>query len=154
MLDSRRASRMAHVLLAADLEPTSPRVVARLALEAGGHSIHEVHDGYEALATAEATRPDALVLDTALSGLDGFQVLERLRLRPALRHLPVVMLSGIPRDVAGELARSLGAVRFLARPFTNVELAEALDAALGSDASSTVAEDRPPTIPDWRPRPP
>ncbi|HEX8863424.1 MAG TPA: response regulator, partial [Actinomycetes bacterium] len=68
---------MARVLLAADLEPVSNRVVARLALEEAGHEVHEVHDGFDALTAADSTRPDVLVLDTMLAGLDGFQVLDR-----------------------------------------------------------------------------
>src|SRR5919206_269476 len=58
---------MARVLLAADAEPVSNRVVTRLALEEAGHTVHEVHDGFEALAVADVIRPDALVLDTALA---------------------------------------------------------------------------------------
>ncbi|HEY7060528.1 MAG TPA: response regulator [Chloroflexota bacterium] len=125
---------MAQVLLAADAEPVSNRVVARLALEEAGYTVHEVHDGFEALAIADATHPAALVLDTALPGLDGFQVLDRLHRHPTLRHLPVVMLSTMPRDVGGELAHSLGAVRFLPRPCTNADLAEAVALAIGAQA--------------------
>ena len=139
---------MARVLLAADAEPLSNRVIARLALEAAGHTVQEVHDGYDALAVAETTRPDALVLDSALGGLDGFQVLDRLRRRPMLRQLPMVMLSGIPRDVVGELAHSLGAVRFLARPFTNDDLAEAVDSALATRPPTAGV---PPGPVGWRP---
>ena len=145
---------MAYVLLAADVEPTSSRVVARLALEAAGHIVQEVHDGYDALEIAEATRPDALVLDTLLSGLDGIQVLDRFRRRRALRHLPVVLLSNIPRNVAGELARSLGAVRFLARPFTNADLADALEAALATRPPAAAPADVTSTAAHWGPRAP
>ncbi|HZS01356.1 MAG TPA: response regulator [Chloroflexota bacterium] len=125
---------MARVLLAADVEPVSNRVVARLALEEAGYTVDEVHDGFDALAVADSTRPDVLVLDTNLPGLDGFQVLDRLHRHPALRHLPVVMLSTMPRDVGGELAHSLGAVRFLPRPFTNADLGEAVALARGAQA--------------------
>src|SRR3954447_4921626 len=127
---------MARVLLAADVEPASNRVVARLALEEAGHEVHEVHDGFEALTVADGIRPDALVLDTMLAGLDGFQVLDRLYRHPTLRHLPVVMLSTMPRDVGGELAHSLGAVRFLPRPFTNTDLGEAVALALGAPTAA------------------
>src|SRR5690242_7937430 len=141
---------MAQVLLAADAEPVSNRVVARLALEEAGYAVQEVHDGFEALAVADAIRPAALVLDTALPGLDGFQVLDRLHRHPTLRHLPVVMLSTMPRDVGGELAHSLGAVRFLPRPFTNADLAEAVALAVGAPApadAEDVASSR--TVAEW-----
>ena len=145
---------MASVLLAAGEESTSSRVVARLALEAAGHTVQEVHDGQSALAQAEASRPDLLVLDTDLPVYDGFQVLERLRRHPALRHLPVVIISTIPRMVGGELARSLGAFRYLGRPFTNADLDAAVRAALTAPArgASPLAANSaawPPTAP-WR----
>ncbi|HLH27255.1 MAG TPA: response regulator [Chloroflexota bacterium] len=140
---------MARVLLAADIEPVSNRVVARLALEEAGHEVHEVHDGFDTLTVADSLHPDALVLDTMLAGLDGFQVLDRLRRHPTLRHLPVVMLSTMSRDVGGELAHSLGAVRFLPRPFTNAELGEAVALALGTEAPSGVAPAGGHTVAEW-----
>ncbi|HWP29308.1 MAG TPA: response regulator, partial [Chloroflexota bacterium] len=79
---------MARVLLATDVEPARNQVAARLALEATGHVVEEVHDGFEVLAAVATRRPDVLVLDTSLSGLDGFQVLTRLRRDAALRELP------------------------------------------------------------------
>jgi CheY-like chemotaxis protein len=140
---------MARVLLAADVEPVSNRVVARLALEEAGHEVIEVHDGFEALTAAETNRPDALVLDTALAGLDGFQVLDRLHRHPTLRHLPIVMLSTMPRDVGGELAHSLGAVRFLPRPFTNTDLDEAVALALATQAPAGAEATSGRTVAEW-----
>ncbi|HZU07994.1 MAG TPA: response regulator [Chloroflexota bacterium] len=147
---------MARVLLAAEAEPASNRTVARLALETVGHAVEEVHDGESALAQAEATRPDLLVLDTALPGLDGFQVLTRLRRHPALRYLPVVMLSTLPRSLGGELARVLGAERFLSKPFSATDLATAVEAALASrvPGAATPPAPSPPWAPaEWRARP-
>lgn len=140
---------MARVLLAADAEPVSNRVVARLALEEAGHEVHEVHDGFDALTVADSIRPDALVLDTSLAGLDGFQVLDRLHRHPTLRHLPVVMLSTMPRDVGGELAHSLGAVRFLPRPFTKADLGEAVALALGAEAPADAEGRGGRTVAEW-----
>jgi CheY-like chemotaxis protein len=145
---------MASVLLAAGEESTSSRVAARLALQAAGHIVREVHDGPSALAQIEAQRPDLLVLDTDLPGYDGFQVLDRLQRHHALRHLPVVVLSTIPRSIGGELARSLGAAEYLARPYTNVDLDAAVTAALGSSADSAPSAAPPGTWPfnsPWRP---
>jgi CheY-like chemotaxis protein len=149
MLFIKEGAPMARVLLAADAEPVSNRVVARLALEEAGHEVHEVHDGFEALTLADSIGPDALVLDTALAGLDGFQVLDRLRRHPGLRHLPVVMLSTMPRDVGGELAHSLGAVRFLPRPFTNTDLGEAVALALGVAAPADADVPISRTVAEW-----
>jgi len=142
---------MADVLLAAGEEATSSRVAARLALEAVGHHVREVHDGQSALAQAEASRPDLLVLDTDLPVYDGFQVLERLRRHPSLRHLPIVVISTIPRSVGGEFARSLGAVRYLTRPFTNADLDAAVQEALAAPAPGSAP--LAPSRADWPPPP-
>jgi len=149
---------MASVLLAAGDEATSSRVAARLALQAAGHDVREVHDGQSVLAQAEANRPDLLVLDTDLPVYDGFQVLDRLRRHHTLRHLPVVVLSTIPRSVGAEFTRSLGAVRYLARPFTNADLDAAVAEALAAPppGTSPLAAGRAewPAAGAWRPPPP
>jgi CheY-like chemotaxis protein len=144
---------MARVLLAAEEEATTSRV-ARLALEAAGHDVREVYDGQTALAEIDAQHPDVAVLDTSLPILDGFQVLDRLRRQPAYRHLPVVMLSTISKSLGGELARSLGAARFVAKPFTATHLTEAIDTAMtprpAAGGPPAPAVPRPPS--DWRAR--
>src|SRR5712692_3047639 len=150
---------MARVLLAAEEEPTSNRVIARLALEGAGHIVQEVHDGMSVLAAVDAQRPDALVLDTALPELDGFQVLDRMRRHHTLRHMPVVMLSTIPRDVGGELARSMGALRFLPKPFTAADLNEAVETALearaagASQVAAPLQRSAARSAAEWRARP-
>ena len=112
--------------------------------------MHEVYDGQTALAETEAEHPDVVVIDSSLPTLDGFQVLDRLRRHPSFRHLPVIMLSTLPKSLGGELSRSLGAARFLPKPFTAVQITEAIDVALAPrDAPPAVVT--PSTI-DWRAR--
>jgi two-component system response regulator ResD len=69
-------------VLVVDDEPTIAEVVARY-LERAGYRTAVAHDGDEALACADRRRPDLVVLDLMLPGVDGLEVMRRLRGRPA-----------------------------------------------------------------------
>lgn len=70
-------------------------------------------DGEQAMMLAEKALPDVVLLDVLLPGIDGFEVLKRMRINPALKRTPVFMLSnfGQAEDIAK--AKALGADRFL-----------------------------------------
>jgi CheY-like chemotaxis protein len=80
-------------VLVVDDDPAVRRLVVET-LRAEGVELREAADGRAALKEIEERRPDALVLDLTLPELDGFAVLERLQADPALRTLPVVVLTG------------------------------------------------------------
>ena len=76
-------------------------LVYRLRLEMDGYEVIHATDGEEALRLASAEVPDLILLDIRLPKMDGFEVLERLRLDPRTAHLQVVVVSnslvGSPR---------------------------------------------------------
>ena len=65
-------------------------------------------------------RPDAILLDIGLPGIDGIFYLERLRETPQTRRIPIVAISG--SDEAGRAAKAVGAEAFLRKPFSPLEL--------------------------------
>ena len=65
-------------VLVVDDEPTIAEIVSRY-LERAGYQTTIAHDGAEALASAERGRPDLVVLDLMLPGVDGLEVMRRLR---------------------------------------------------------------------------
>ncbi len=70
-------------------------------LTASGYAVHTAQDGLEALAVIRQVRPDCIVLDIVMPKLDGGQVCAAVRLDPALRHIPIVVFSGLgPPDFA------------------------------------------------------
>jgi DNA-binding response OmpR family regulator len=83
----------------------------------------EAADGDEALEKKRASPPDLVLLDMMMPGRSGIDVLREMRREPALRRVPVVVVSAwqAPGDVAAALAA--GADRFLAKPFRVDELA-------------------------------
>lgn len=79
-------------------------------------------DGDSALQALETQDPDVLVLDLGLPGIDGFEVLRRVRDRPAPREIPALVLTG--RMQTGDVARAreLGANDYLTKPFQAEQL--------------------------------
>ncbi len=130
---------MAKVLLATDSGPPHTWSLLRVFLESAGHDVSAVHDGEAVLSAVPSDPPEALILDTALPTLDGFQVLARLQQQPSAARLPVLMISGIPAQLGSQLAGSLGASAYLCKPFTFQALQQALDELLGVEHNAPVS---------------
>src|SRR3712207_5006750 len=93
--------------------------------------VEAVGDGRAALGAAEARRPDLLLADVMMPGLDGFGLLRAVRASPALRHLPVVMLSARAGEEARIEGLEAGADDYLVKPFSARELLARVAATLG-----------------------
>ncbi len=102
------------------------RLVTRL-LERAGHTVRLAADGEAGLRAFYSQRPDAVVLDIGLPGLDGWQVLERLR---ELSDVPVLMLTAQGDELDRVRGLRGGADDFVAKPFGRQELAARVDALL------------------------
>ena len=98
------------------------RAVVRDQLEEQGYEVIEAVDGEAALAQAIAGRPDAILLDIEMPGLDGYQVLARLKADVELADIPVVFLTG--RTGTADMVEGLraGAHDYLRKPFEPAEL--------------------------------
>jgi DNA-binding response OmpR family regulator len=96
-------------------------------LERAGYRVLEAVDGEEGLRLLASERPDLVILDVAMPGLDGWEVLERIR---KSSDVPVVMLTA--RAQAGDRDRGLrsGANDYLTKPFRRQELLDRLAAIL------------------------
>jgi CheY-like chemotaxis protein len=112
-------------ILVVDDDP-SIRALLRDVLEHEGHDVQTVADGFAALRAVAAARPDCVLLDVRMPGLDGHEVLARLRRRADGPALPVVMLTAAADDANAWQAWSGGADYFLAKPFEARELLRCL----------------------------
>jgi len=88
-------------------------------------------EGKHIFDTVAAHAPQIIVLDIMLPDVDGWELLSKLHQHPATRHLPVIV-SSVVRE--RDLAMALGAVQFLAKPFTHHQFLEALNEAIHSDS--------------------
>ncbi len=89
-------------------------------------------DGYEALAMARRHRPDLILLDLRLPGMDGYEALTHLKRDAVTQTIPIVAISAHVADVDQERKRliALGAAAFLPKPFSIGELLDEIETAL------------------------
>lgn len=119
---------MARVLVVDD-EP-DVLLLCRLNLEQRGHEVLEAADGDAALELARSGRPDLVVLDLMLPGIDGYQVLQALGAGEETSGVPVLVLTAKSLQADRERSRQLGAAAFLTKPFLPDELCDMVDAVL------------------------
>jgi signal transduction histidine kinase len=99
-------------------------------LEQQGHTVRAAASGEEALEITERESFDVILLDIVMPGLDGFEVLGRLKADPERRHLPVIVVSGLEEVDSAARCIELGAEDYLTKPFNPVFLKARLDASL------------------------
>jgi DNA-binding response OmpR family regulator len=90
----------------------------RLRLAADGYQVVIGRDGEEGLRMASDEAPDFIYLDLRLPGLDGFEVLERLRAGATTMHIPVIILTNYGEPELRERGLKLGALEFLVKADT------------------------------------
>ena len=125
---------MAKILVVDD--DASVRALLRDVLECEGHDVEMAPDGFAALRAVSRARPDCVVLDVIMPGLDGHEVLARLRQLDGGPSLPVIMLTGAADDANAWRAWSGGVDYFLGKPFDPTELLGYLDYLFASGARS------------------
>nr|WP_033825737.1 response regulator transcription factor [Kitasatospora sp. MBT63] len=108
-------------ILVVDDDPTVAEVVTGY-LHRAGYRVDRAADGHQALAAAAEHRPDLVVLDLMLPGLDGLEVCRRLRATEAGADLPVVMLTAKGDEADRILGLELGADDYVTKPFSPREL--------------------------------
>jgi DNA-binding response OmpR family regulator len=111
----------ARVLVIDDEGPI--RLLCRVNLEAAGMVVHEAEDGLTGLEVARRERPDVILLDVMMPGMDGWEVFGELLEDERTANIPVVFLTARAelRDQARGL--ELGGVDYVTKPFDPLELA-------------------------------
>jgi diguanylate cyclase (GGDEF)-like protein len=103
-------------------------VELNLSLE--GFTVHVAHDGQEAVAKAQNLRPDAVLLDVMMPGLDGYEVARRLRSNARTNHCAIIMLTAKSLSADTVLGLTAGADDYISKPFDPPELVARVRAAL------------------------
>lgn len=121
------------ILLAEDEE----NIVTSLSflLSRAGFEVVVESDGRSALRSALDDPPEAMILDVMLPGLDGYEILDRLRAKPKGADLPVIMLTARGQREDREAAMTKGANLFISKPFSNAELVSAVTGLLDARAA-------------------
>ena len=116
---------MPRVLVIDDEAPI--RLLCRVNLEAAGIEVSEAEDGKSGLDVARAERPDVILLDVMMPGMDGWQVFEQLLQDESTSKIPIVFLTARAelRDQARGL--ELGGVDYVTKPFNPLNLAPLIE---------------------------
>jgi len=106
-------------VLVVDDTPLNVKLLT-LQLEYEDYIVNTAANGLEALAKIEADKPDIVLLDVMMPGLDGFETCRRIRANPATAHIPVVMVTAL-QDV-DDLVRGLRPALTISSPYRSTAL--------------------------------
>jgi CheY-like chemotaxis protein len=106
------------------------RMILRRALEDEGHTVSEAENGRQALVNLAGATFDVVLLDIVMPELDGYATLEAIKADPALRHLPVIIISGVEEIASVVRCIEAGATDYLPKPFQPAILRARIEASL------------------------
>lgn len=90
-------------------------------LSQDGFMVLEADNGEKGLSILEQEKPDLLVLDLLLPGIDGFEILRRVRNKPEIQDIPVIVLTNLGDQGSVEKAKKLGAKDYLIKTDYSLE---------------------------------
>ena len=94
----------------------------KMRLEANKFHVTIASNGEKGLQQIKASVPNLILLDVMMPGIDGYEVLRRLRREPATRHTPIIMLTAKGESKSIFKAQDLGATDYLIKPCESTEL--------------------------------
>jgi DNA-binding response OmpR family regulator len=121
---------LASTVLVADDDADILRFV-EINLRLEGFDVVTARDGPDALAKAVAVRPDLVLLDVQMPGIDGYTICARIRAEATLAAVPVIIVTANYGSAEVEAARRAGADDFLVKPFLPATLLDMAKAMLG-----------------------
>lgn len=112
----------------------------RLALEKAGFQVISALDGKEGLSIAREKKPDLIILDVNMPGMDGWQVLRSLKIHPELRKIPVIMATTADKIADIERGFSLGAKEYVVKDEQLTRLVDKVEKVMASQKPETKVE--------------
>ena len=113
------------------------RQLVRYNLEKEGFQVMEAADGLQGLRTAQREKPDLVLLDLMLPGMDGLEVCRTLKGAPVTAALPIIMLTAKAEEVDKIIGLELGADDYMTKPFSPRELTARIKAVLRRSQKET-----------------
>lgn len=117
---------MAKNVLVIEDEPNIIEAISFI-LSRDGWRVATHSNGVDAVSAVQSRRPDLVILDVMLPGRSGYDILRDLRAAAETADLPVLMLTARGQTKDREMAQTLGASRFMSKPFSNAEVLEAVN---------------------------
>lgn len=108
------------ILVAEDHEDN--RQILRDLLASGGFDMIEAGDGGQAVAMAETSHPDLILMDIQLPVIDGYEATRRIKAQPSLKAIPIIMVTSYALSGDEKKARQAGCDDYVAKPFSPRQL--------------------------------
>ena len=108
------------ILLIEDQEDN--RQIVRDLLTSAGYDLIEAVTGEDGVSMAETQRPDLILMDVQLPGLDGHEATRRIKANPALRHIPIIVVTSYALSGDEAKAREAGCDGYVAKPYSPRQL--------------------------------
>ena len=124
------------ILLVEDDE--AARFILSAVLRHAGYAVTETRTALEGLRSLESEMPDALLVDIGLPGVDGLELIRRIRSGPSARRLPIVVVTVYAFDTDRQSAFDAGCDRFLTKPISPAELLRTLEELLPEAATAPI----------------
>ena len=116
---------MAKKILVIDDNPPSLKIIKKM-LEQDGHFITTAKDGEEGVKKAISDKPDLVLIDTVLPGIDGFEVCRQIRESQGPDHPKIIIMTGAVDAIDAVKARRMGADDYAAKTFDIADLKTAI----------------------------
>ena len=110
-------------ILIVDDDPVIVRLL-QINFRLEGYEVDTASRGEDALEKVRANRPDVVILDVMMPGIDGWEVCRQLKENPAVRHIPVIFLSARAQDEDRQRGYALGVDEYVTKPFDPAHLVE------------------------------
>jgi CheY-like chemotaxis protein len=130
-MDSDTTSTKAGTILVVDDEEAVTGVIQAV-LTKEGYQVHLAHNGEEGIKLASQVKPDLIIMDITMPGMDGYEATERIKQDPALADVPVIFLTGKSASEDGGKSFATGGVSFVRKPFTGQQLRDLVTLAMQS----------------------
>lgn len=119
---------MATILVVDDSATDQTEVIK--VLEKNGHKTLKANDGTVAVEQAKASKPDLIIMDVVMPGLNGFQATRQICKNPDTQHIPIILVSGKSQETDRQWGMRQGARNYLVKPVDDRELMDAVNALL------------------------
>jgi len=124
------------ILLVEDFDDT--RLMMKLWLVKNGYRVLEAETGQEAINVAQHERPDLIIMDVMMPGMNGLDATQRIREYQALRRTPIVAVSAYGADEYRSIAIEAGCNEYVSTPFEPSALAEMIKSLIATRESSGI----------------
>jgi|APLak6261669570_1056073.scaffolds.fasta_scaffold00319_3 CheY-like chemotaxis protein len=117
-------------ILITDDDPRNRKLEETL-LQANGYEVRSVESGQATLDAVAAELPDLILLDLMMPGMDGFEVVRRLKASPATSRIPIIMVTALDDDGSRRRLAAAGVSEVINKPLDRWALQASIDKLLG-----------------------